>query len=524
MQVRKIPVTRTMARVQPIVARKNVAAYARVSTDRDEQQTSYETQVSYYENMIRERADWNFVNVYTDEGISGTSTAHREGFKQMIQDALAHKIDLIITKSVSRFARNTVDSLTTIRELKEHNVEVYFEKENIWTFDGKGELLLTIMSSLAQEESRSISENVKWGVRKKYEEGTYKIPYGNLMGYTRAEDGGVKIVEEEAEIVRLIFRMFLEGSTYTDIKNYLESHHIKTKFGRDKWDRNVIKQMLMNEKYKGDLHLQKVYTPDFITKKQVKNKGAIPSYYITNSHQGIISAEDFDKVQKIIKDRKYRYGKERLGSHTPYPFSHRVQCAVCKSWYTRSVTTRSTGKKVPVWLCWKNKYESDQRCPSHRVMETVLEREFVNAVNELLEDKQSILDEWNEKFDATYNTEKLQARAARIQVRMEKIAEKAEKLIEETPADFNEAYNKLLIEYEQLEKDHAKLAAKIRDLQYEGERTQHYLELLEKLDHVDEFDGDLVRAMVDKVMVYKNRTLMYCFVGGRKIKREPVKK
>lgn len=277
MQVRKIPVTRTMARVQPIIARKNVASYARVSTDRDEQQSSYETQVSYYENMIRERADWNFVNVYTDEGISGTSTAHREGFRRMIDDALNGKIDLIITKSVSRFARNTVDSLTTIRELKEHHVEVFFEKENIWTFDGKGELLLTIMSSLAQEESRSISENVKWGVRKKYEEGTYRIPYGNLMGYTRAEDGGVKIVEE-AEIFRLIFRMFLEGRTYTDIKNYLESHGIKTKFGRDKWDRNVIKQMLMNEKYKGDLILQKVYTPDFITKKQVKNKGAIPSY------------------------------------------------------------------------------------------------------------------------------------------------------------------------------------------------------------------------------------------------------
>ncbi len=409
-------------------------------------------------------------------------------------------------------------------KLKEHNVEVYFEKENIWTFDGKGELLLTIMSSLAQEESRSISENVKWGVRKKYEEGSYRIPYGNLMGYTRAEDGGVKIVEEEAKIVRLIFKMFLEGSTYTDIKNYLESQHIKTKFGRDKWDIRVIKQMLMNEKYKGDLVLQKVYTPDFITKKQVKNKGAIPSYYITNSHQGIISVEDFDKVQKMIKDRKYRFGKERLGCHTPYPFSHRVQCAVCKSWYTRSVTTRSNGKKVPVWLCWKNKYESDQRCPSHRVMETVLEQEFVNALNELLEDKQSILDEWSEKFDATYNTDKLQTRADRIQARMEKIAEKAEKLIEQTPADFNEAYNQLLIEYEQLEKDHAKLAAKIRDLQYEGDRMQHSLELLQKLDHVDAFDGELVRAMVDKVMVYKNRTLMFCFVGGRKIKREREKK
>ncbi|WP_304684143.1 recombinase family protein [Ileibacterium valens] len=370
-----------------MIARKNVAAYARVSTDRDEQQSSYETQVSYYENMIKERADWNYVDVYTDEGISGTSTAHREGFRRMIDDVLHGKIDLIITKSVSRFARNTVDPLTTIWELKEHHVEVFFEKENIWTFDGKGELLLAIMSSLVHEESRSISENVKWGVRKKYEEGTYRIPYGDLMGYTRAKDGGLKVVEEEAEIVRLIFRMFLNGSTYTDIKNHLESQGIKTKFGRDKWDRSVIKQMLMNEKYKGDLILQKIYTPDFITKKQVKNNGAIPSYYVTNSHQGIISAEDFDKVQKMIADRKYRYGKERLGCNTPFPFSHRVQCATCESWYTRSFATRYTKKKVPGWICWKNKYDSDQRCPSHRVPEAVLEQEFVNALNELLEDK-----------------------------------------------------------------------------------------------------------------------------------------
>ncbi|WP_286356832.1 recombinase family protein [Ileibacterium valens] len=510
-----------MNRVQPMIARKNVAAYARVSTDRDEQQSSYETQVSYYENMIRERADWNYVNVYTNESISSTSTAHREGFRRMIDDALHGKIDLIITKSVSRFARNTVDSLTTIRELKEHHVEVFFEKENIWTFDGKGEQLLTIMSSLVHEESRSISENVKWGVRKKYEEETYRIPYGNLMGYTRAKDGGLKIVEEEAKIVRLIFRMFLNGSTYTDIKNHLESQGIKTKFGRDKWDRSVIKQMLMNEKYKGDLILQKIYAPDFITKKQVKNNGAIPSYYVTNSHQGIISTEDFDRVQKMIADRKYRYGKERLGCHTPFPFSHRVQCATCKSWYTRSVATRYAKKKVPGWICWKNKYDSDQRCPSHRVPEAVLEQEFVNALNELLKDKQNILDEWADKFDETYNTEKLQAKADRIQERMEKIAEKAEKLIEANPSNFNKAYTELLEEYEKLEKGHAKLAAKIKDTEYEGNRMRNYLELLQKLDHVDDFDGDLVRAMVDKVMVYKNRSLELYFVGKRRINRKP---
>lgn len=520
MQVRKIPVTRKMVRSQPVITRRKVAAYARVSTDRDEQQSSYETQVSYYENMIKERADWNFIKVYTDEGISGTSTSHREGFKAMVEDALAGKIDLIITKSVSRFARNTVDSLTTIRELKEHNVEVFFEKENIWTFDGKGELLLTIMSSLAQEESRSISENVKWGVRKKYEEGTYKIPYGNLMGYTRGEDGGVKIVEEEAKIVRLIFQMFLEGYTYASIKRHLEANGIKTKFGKTNWDRNVIKQMLMNEKYKGDLVLQKVYTPDFITKKQVINDGAIPSYYVTNSHEGIISAEDFDKVQKIIAERKYQYGRDHVGNNTPYPFSHRIQCAACKSWYQRCTWT-SRGKepaKKPVWMC-SRKYEGDYICSTPILKESVLEEEFNQALEELLKDKEAILAEWEDKFVRTYSTEKLQSKMDKIQDRMDKIAQEAEDLVAESPANFNERYAALLAEYEKLEKEHAFLAAKIRDLQYEGDRTATYLQKLRELDHVDKFDGDLVRAMLDKVMAYRNGNLAFYFVGKKRIVR-----
>ncbi len=226
----------------------------------------------------------------------------------------------------------------------------------------------------------------------------------------------------------------------------------------------------------------------------------------------------------MIADRKYRYGKERQDCNTPFSFSHRVQCATCKSWYTRSVATRHTKKKVPGWICWKNKYDSDQRCPSHRVPETVLEQEFLNAVNELLEDKQNILDEWAEKFDEAYNTEKLQAKADRIQERMEKITEKAEKLIEANPSNFNEAYTELLEEYEKLEKDHAKLAAKIRDTECESERMRNYLELLQKLDHVDAFDGVLVREMVDKVMVYKNRSLEFCFVGKRRINRRPEQK
>lgn len=214
-KVKTIPATKTKysskSKVQ--VAKRRVAGYARVSTDSDEQFTSYEAQVDYYTNYISNRADWGFVGIYTDEGISGTNRKHREGFNSMVKDALDGKIDLIITKSVSRFARNTVDSLTTVRELKDAEVEVYFEKENIWTFDSKGELLITIMSSLAQEESRSISENVTWGQRKRFSDGKVSVPFANFLGYDKGPDGNLVINKEQAKIVKKIYRYFLEGNT-----------------------------------------------------------------------------------------------------------------------------------------------------------------------------------------------------------------------------------------------------------------------------------------------------------------------
>ena len=201
------------------VAKRKTAGYARVSTDSEEQLTSYEAQVDYYTNYIKSRPEWEFVNVYTDEGISATDTRHRSGFNQMVQDALDGKIDLIVTKSVSRFARNTVDSLTTVRKLKEKGVEVYFQKENIYTLDSKGELLITIMSSLAQEESRSISENVTWGKRKRFADGKVSLAYSSFLGYRKGEDGQMEVVPEEAETVRLIYRCSCKGRRPTPSQN-----------------------------------------------------------------------------------------------------------------------------------------------------------------------------------------------------------------------------------------------------------------------------------------------------------------
>lgn len=278
-KVTTIPATISRYTATPInsTKKRRVAGYARVSTDHEDQTTSYEAQVDYYTNYIKSRDDWEFAGLYSDEGISATNTKHRDGFNQMISDAMAGKIDLIITKSVSRFARNTVDSLSTIRKLKEHNIECYFEKENIWTFDSKGELLLTIMSSLAQEESRSISENVTWGQRKRMADGKVSFDYSRFMGLDKDKETGKIVVNpEQAKVVKLIFRLFLEGLTPHAIAVELTNRSIKTPGGKDVWNQQTVRRMLSNEKYKGDALLQKEFTVDFLQKKMKKNEGEVP--------------------------------------------------------------------------------------------------------------------------------------------------------------------------------------------------------------------------------------------------------
>ena len=302
--------------------KRRVAAYARVSTDSDEQQSSYEAQVDFYTRHIQSNPEWEFVGLYADEGISGTNTKRREGFNLMVADALDGKIDLILTKSISRFARNTVDTLTTVRKLKERNVEVYFEKENIYTLDAKGEVIITIMSSLAQEESRSISENVTWGKRKSMADGKFSLSYKHFLGYEKGEDGLPKIVEEEAKIVRSIYQLFLEGQTIRMIADHLTRQGIPTPMGKKNWRVSTIMSILQNEKYKGDALLQKTYTADFLTKSIKRNHGEVPQYYIKDSHPAIIDPATFDLVQKEIERRR----PERHKLHRSNSFTAKVIC------------------------------------------------------------------------------------------------------------------------------------------------------------------------------------------------------
>ena len=337
-----------------------VAAYARVSTEQDEQQSSYEAQVDYYTRYIQSNPDWEFVSVFSDEGITGTSTKNRDGFNRMIDMALSGGIDLILTKSISRFARNTVDTLQTVRKLKAIGVEVIFEKENLHTLDPKCEMILTIFSSLAQEESRSISENIRWGHRKSMADGKISLPYSSFLGYRKGADGRPEIVEEEAAIVRKIYSMFLEDYTINDIARYLTSQSIPTPRGKTVWSVSTVRSILSNEKYAGNALLQKTYTVDYLTKEVRKNSGELPQYLIEYSHDPIIDPEIFKRVQDKLKAQTSYRQKIRGNS----PLSNTIICGVCGGFYGHKVWhNHANTERYDVWYC-NAKYDGVDKCPS----------------------------------------------------------------------------------------------------------------------------------------------------------------
>lgn len=347
---------------------QRVAAYARVSTDHEEQETSLAAQTDYYKKKIMEHPGWEFVQIYVDNGISGLSTNRRDGFNHMIEDCLAGRIDLVLTKSISRFARNTVDTVTTIRKLKEKGVGVYFEKENIFTTDSKGEFLLTIMSSLAQEESRSISENVTWGQRKRMSDGKVSIAYSQFLGYDKGSEKYTMVVnEEQAVIVRRIFHMFLQGYTPHTIAVLLTEDRVPSPCGCDRWSGMTVRRMLSNEKYKGDALLQKEFTVDYLRKKMKKNEGELPQYYVEEDHEPIISPWLFDYVQKRLGARSEIGNTRYSGSAL---FSSKLICGKCGSIYGPK-PWHSTSYNNLVWQC-RRRHVKENKCLAFNIYDKLL--------------------------------------------------------------------------------------------------------------------------------------------------------
>lgn len=352
-----------------------VAAYCRVSTEQESQAGSYARQIEHYREKIEEREDWILAGIYADEGISGTIKKKRNGFLELLRDCEAGKIDLILTKSISRFARNTVDLLTTIRDLKNKNIAVYFEKEHINTLESAGEILITILSSQAQEESRNISENIRWSLRRKYERGELIISHNHFMGYTKDSRGQLEIIPEEAEVVKKIFHLYSIGYSSVQIAKYLKKNQIKTVMGKIEWQPVVIDRMLCNEKYVGAALLQKTYTVDFLTKQRVKNQGELPKYFVDENHPAIIPKDIFLHVQEEKLRRIYLYHLLQ-GRPSIYPICGKMICGNCGKLYQRVVWQKEKGKLF-VWRCKDRLLYGKKIC---KTADTIREKELHQAI------------------------------------------------------------------------------------------------------------------------------------------------
>lgn len=321
------------SKVPNLKPKLKVAAYARVSMETERLQHSLSAQISYYNSLIQKNPEWEFAGVYADSFISGTSTKHRKEFQRLVNDCENGKIDIVLCKSISRFARNTVDLLETVRHLKSIGVEVRFEKENINSFSGDGELMLSILASFAQEESKSTSDNIKWSKKKRMEKGK---PNGGFRTYGYKWNGEkFEIVPEEAEVVKLIFSNYLNGIYADETAEQLKKMGVKTCFGNEEFNPATIQQMLKNEKYTGSMILQKYYIQDVLTKKHVKNKGELPMVYVEGSHEAIISKEDFDRVQEIIK-RRAELGAISYTKINTSCLTKKIKCGYCGKNYQRA--------------------------------------------------------------------------------------------------------------------------------------------------------------------------------------------
>ena len=499
-----IPARRRLGDTVPAEERPKlrVAAYCRVSTDSDEQATSYEAQVEHYTAFIKQNSEWEFAGIFADDGISGTNTKKREEFNRMIGECMAGNIDLIVTKSISRFARNTLDCLKYIRELKEKNIPVFFEKENINTMDSKGEVLLTIMASLAQQESQSLSQNVKLGLQYRYQNGEVQVNHNRFLGYTKDEDGHLIIEPVEAEVVKRIYREYLEGASLLQICRSLKADSILTAANKPHWRPETVKKILQNEKYIGDALLQKTYTVDFLTKKRVKNNGIVPQYYVENSHEPIIPRELFMQVQEEMVRRANlrggKDGKKRVYS-SKYALSSIVYCGQCGDIYRR-VHWNNRGYKSIVWRCVSRLEEKGSECTAPTINEETLQTAVVKAINELLANKEPFLQALQKNIATILNEENDNA-TNDIDSKLEELQQQL--LIQ---AKSKNDYEDVADEIYHLRE--LKQNALVENAEREGKR-QRIAEMTdffnEQSCELEEYDEQLVRRLIEKVTVFHDK-------------------
>lgn len=502
--------------------KKRVAAYARVSTDSDEQFTSFEAQVSYYTDMIKSNADWEFVKVFTDEGISGTMRENRKGFNEMMESAKKKEFDMIITKSISRFARNTVDLISCTRELKSYGVDVYFEEQRLHSLDPTGEMLLTILGSIAQEESRNISENVSWGIRKRFQDGKIVLGYKTFLGFEKGEDGRPKIIEEEAEIVKLIYQLFLEGETTHTIARYLNEHQIpmpskkKDKNGNYvyNWQVSTVLSILTNEKYKGEAILQKSITVDFLTHKHVKNDGReIPQYHVQNSHEAIIPIEDWEMVQIELNRRGKLQHKYTGGSI----FSSKIICGDCGAFYGAKVWHSNDRYRKVVYHC--NDKFNGKKCTTPTLSEEEIKTAFIKSFNMI--DKTNLIEDCDTAIETILQMDDIDEEIDKLTKEANGLVEKAKKMVELNASsevdqeEHDKKYKKIQDRYDEIEKKLVSLNDEKGRKVGAAQRIKMFaLAISKNGEALTEFNKKLWTMLIESVTVYKDRRLRFKYYSG----------
>lgn len=503
---------------------KSVAAYCRVSTDREEQEHSFETQKTMYTEMIMMKPTWQMAGIYADEGITGTVAKKRPGFMKMIEDCRKGKIDMIVTKSVSRFSRNNLDCLMYVRELKQLGIPIIFEKEGINTIQVSSELLLTLFGALSQAESESISMNVKLGIRQSLKNGNVRFSYKTFLGYRKGVDGQPEIVPEQADIVRRIYNDFLAGATYLEIAKRLTEENVPTMGGGNRWFSERIKSILKNEKYKGDALLQKTYITDPISKRVKKNNGELPMYYVENSHPAIIERRIFDRVQEEIARRAGKKKVKQTGTKTElgkysgkYALTELLYCGECGTPYRRCTWSRD-GKKKIVWRCVSRLDYGKKYCKnSPSVEESRLHNAIAAAIT-----KKANSEEINiggimnhiESFGSRRDTDGIIQRQRRIS-EIEKVIDDLARLNSdeaqsgELDYKFSELYAELYSVKDELEEMQSGASA------LDGDMLNEMREVVTGLkNHPVEYDDKAVRQLIDCIKVMSADTIKICFKDG----------
>ena len=525
-RVRVIPATKTQGAIHSTYdGKKRVAAYCRVSTDSEEQLNSYEVQKSYYTQKIEDSPDWEMAGIYADEGISGTSMKKRTEFKKMITACKRGHIDLIITKSLSRFARNTVDCLETVRLLKANGIGVYFEKENINTLTESSEFLITLFSGFAQAESESLSKNVAWGKAKSAEAGKVTFQYKKMLGYRRGADGQPEIVPEEAEVIKRIYHRYLDGCTLGQIKRELDADKVPTAQGVDSWSPAIIHNILTNEKYIGDALLQKTYITDCISKKVKKNQGERAMYYVENNHPAIISREVFDQVRNEMTRRSskrkvlQKSGKTELGKYSgKYALTELLVCGECGSPYKR-VTWARNGKKRIVWRCVSRLEFGTQYCHNSPTLdESKLHSAILASMNEFAVIRQEgCPDVLAMAEEAKQALSQAGAKLLELKKHMETVSREQSDLLDRLLENMGDA--ELNAKMKALTDEKESLKAQILDTQQmevslEEQAARHqqmWDSIMECSAGYTEFDDEFVRQIIQKITVEDEETIRIHF-------------